>query len=110
MLVLSVIDASKDVFGAAGAKDKRKASCAANDARAQPAAVVGPPGSGATEEVRPESGQPETPAAAADGEAAKELEDRGAAELEARLRVPERRPRRVGVRRETPGWRAWEAR
>lgn len=104
MLVLSVIEASKDVLGAAGAKDKRRTSHAADDARAEPtAAAAAAPASGATEEEEPEGV----------GEAAQESEDRGVTELEASAQGSERglcRRRRAGVRRDTPGWRAWEAR
>lgn len=108
MLVLSAIDALKNVFEAAGDKDKRNTSRAANDARTKSATAA--PGDGATEE-RSESGKAKAPVAR--GETTQELGDRGPAELQATSRGAERRlrgRRRSGVRRDTPGWRAWEAR
>lgn len=108
MLVLSVIDASKTVFEAAGDKDKRNTSFAARDANAR--STTGAPSGGATEE-RPESTTTETPDA--HGETAQELDDVGIGELQATSQGAERGPRRRrrgSFRRDTPGWRAWEAR
>eukprot|EP00752_Nemacystus_decipiens_P014209 g12638.t1 len=111
MLVLSVIDASKDVFSAAGARQKRKTSRAINDdARAKPTSGA-PPGSGAPDEEAPESEQPETPADG--GETAEEQQGRGTAGLEVASQGTDGglwRRRRAGARRDTAGWRVWEAR
>eukprot|EP00903_Cladosiphon_okamuranus_P012207 g11449.t1 len=108
MLVLSVIDASKTVFLAAGDKDKRKTSHAARDANTR--STTSTPSGGATEEGR-ESGTAE--AQDVHGETKQELEDVGVAEFQATSQGAERELRRwprAGVRRDTPGWRAWEAR
>lgn len=109
MLVLSVIDALRDVFGATGAKDKRKISRAANDASAE--STTGAPEHDASEQGS-EGGQPEAPGARV--ESAREVGDRGREEAQATSQGgAERgllRRRRAGGRRDTPGWRAWEAR
>lgn len=100
MLVLSIIGASKNVFGTAGDKDKQKTSHAANDACAK-----------STAEAGRESGKAETPVVR--GDAAQELGDGDFAERQETSQGAERglwRRRRAGVRRDTPGWRAWEAR
>lgn len=109
MLVLSVIDAAKNEFGAAGDKDKRKTSHAAKGERTQ-STTAAEPGDGATE-TDSESGKPEPPVDG--GETAEEIGDRGRAQRQAASQGAERRIRRrrlAGTRRDTPGWRAWEAR
>ena len=110
MLVLSVIDAAKSVVGAAGDKDKRKASSAAGSSSASAAGSRAPPSDGESDSGLG-GGTPETPAAR--GETAEAPGGDGSGELEAPSHGAERSlwgRRRVGVRRDTPGWRAWEAR
>lgn len=109
MLVLSIIDAAKNVFGTAGDKDKRKASRAANGARAaKPRAVVP---SGGASEADMDGGRLKTPIVR--GQNTQAEGDRDLEQLQASSQGAGRRlgcRQREGGRRDTPGWRAWEAR
>lgn len=113
MLVLSIIDASKSVVSAAGDKDKRKASSATNSG-ASAARAGAAPSDGESEAELEDGGKQKTTPGARGQTAAEAPEGDGSAELKAPSQGAERRSlrgRRTGVaRRDTPGWRAWEAR
>lgn len=109
MLVLSMIDAAKQVFVAAGDKDRRKASRVANGARAgaSQAAVH----SGGVSERNKDGGRPKVPVDGRQNTQAKgdsdlhQLESKSEGAGQGLLCR-----QRGGGRRDTPGWRAWEAR
>lgn len=115
MLVLSIVDAAKSVFSTAGVRDKRKSSGAPTShsadipvliAKGAVAVVSGndpsEPSKGSRTASMPEARGQETEAGQSSDLNELRAPSHGA---ESKLR----RQRRPG-RRDTPGWRAWEAR
>ncbi|CAN0224960.1 unnamed protein product [Ectocarpus fasciculatus] len=115
MLVLSIVDAAKSVFGTAGVRDKRNSSGAPTSHSADThvpiakGAVAVVPGNDPSE---PSKGSRTTSIPEARGQETQAGRSSDLNEARAPFHCAEsklRRQRRCG-RRDTPGWRAWEAR
>lgn len=115
MLVLSIVDAAKSVFGTAGVRDKRKSSGAPTSHSVDThvpiakGAIAVVPGNDPSE---PSKGSRTTSIPEARGQETQAGRSSDLNEVRAPFHCAEsklRRQRRRG-RRDTSGWRAWEAR